>query len=278
MKTVKIAGVNFGGGTGKTTTQFWFSKFLAQKEVQALIVDADPQGCLTAKLLSIPDTQMVEDVLGEKTLASVLEHGMSFSDMVRPAKFSEFIHVAGSDKYLIETMGRLVSKPGNNLFLRKALKREAYLNCPITLIDSAPDADMMIANILYAVDYIVIPATPEAKSVRGILTVIEMAKLIQADRLEESDGVDSGPTILGVVICDVARNAGHKQYVEQIVEIAGSIADTNGLEDDLYLQDKGAPVRGVMGVIPRYESKNAATDLWSAYVPTCARIYEAAGL
>jgi len=278
MKTVKIASVNFGGGTGKTTTQFWFAKYLAQREVETLVVDTDPQGCLTALLLNIPGTKMVEDVLQTKTLANVLEHNMALSDMVQPATFSNKIHVAGADKYLVATMGRLTSVPGNNLFLRKALKREAELDCQITLIDSAPDADMMTSNVLYAADYVIIPATPETKSVRGILTVMEMVEITRNERLENSDGVDNGPHILGVVICDVGRNSGHSEFVDQIVSIAAKIADSNGLEDDLYMQDQGVPVRGVMGVIPRYESKKASNDLWLAYVPTCARIYEAAEL
>lgn len=278
MKSIKIGLVNFGGGTGKTTTAYWGARYLGQKEVSTLMVDTDAQGCMTAKLLGIADDAMVEDTLGEKTLASVFENNTSLSDIVFPSTFSDHVQVAGADKYLVATMDRLIPKAGSNLLLRKALKREQDLECKVTIIDSAPDADKMIENVLYAADYIVIPATPEAKSVRGLLTVLEMVKLVRADRLEDSDGTDAGPVVAGIVICDVGRSTNHAKYVAKLKALAIQIADENGEDDDCYASDASGVSRGVLGIIPRYESKQADNDLWMAYVPTCCNIFCIAGL
>ena len=279
MKSTKIGLVNFGGGTGKTTTAYWMARYWAQKEIDTLMLDTDAQGCMTAKLLGIPDDKMVEDTLGERTIANVLEGNATLNDITFPATFSAHIKVAGADKYLVSTMDRLLPKAGSNLLLRKAIKREQDLSCKATIIDSAPDADKMIENVLYAADVIVIPATPEAKSVRGLLTVLEMVKIVRADRMEDSDGADAGPIIAGVVICDVGRSLGHAKYTNKLKELAVQIADENGESDDCYMTDStGNPCRGVLGVIPRYEGKKADTDLWMAYMPTCDNIYCIAGL
>lgn len=273
MNSTKIGFVNFGGGTGKTTSAYWTSRYLANKDISTLVIDTDAQGCITARLLGIPDDGRVEDTLGDATIANALEYGTPLCELAKRSIFSDLVHVVGADKYLVSAMGRMQPKSGNNLFLRKAIKRERELECKAILIDSAPDADMMIENVLYACDYIVIPATPEAKSVRGILTVMEMVKIVRANRLEDSDGADDGPTISGVIVCDVGRSAGHREYVNKLKEISAAIADTNGTGEDCYIKDEnGNPERGILGVIPRYEGKKASTDLWLSYVPTVANI------
>jgi len=279
MKSTKIGLVNFGGGTGKTTTAYWMARYWAQKEIDTLMIDTDAQGCMTAKLLGIPDDKMVEDVLGEKTLATVLEGNASINEIAFPSTFSEHIKVVGADKFLVSTMEYLIPKSGSNLLLRRAIKREQDLECKATIIDSAPDADKMIENVLYASDVIIIPATPESKSIRGLLTVLDMAKKVRAVRMEDSNGADDGPVVAGIIICDVGRSSKHTTLTAKLKELAVQIADENGESDDCYmLGADGAPCRGVLGVIPRYEGKKADTDLWMAYMPTCDNIYCIAGL
>lgn len=155
-RTLAIA--NQKGGVAKTTTTASVGAALADQDVSVLVVDLDPQGCLTFSLGHDPDaiTQSVHDVLlGAEDITDVL---LDTEDNVTllPAT----IDLAGAEALLL-------MRPGREYALKRALAEVAE-DFDVILIDCPPSLGVLTLNGLTAADDVIVPLQCETLAHRGV--------------------------------------------------------------------------------------------------------------
>jgi chromosome partitioning protein len=162
MSAAVYAIANQKGGVAKTTTTIALGAALAQQGQAVMVVDLDPQACLTFSLGYDPDDlePTVHDVVtGRAPLAkTVLQH----DEMdVAPAN----IDLAGAEVVLLTRTGR-------EYVLRAALEelRNTY---DTILLDCPPSLGVLTLNGLTAADRVVIPVQCETLSHRGVSQLLE---------------------------------------------------------------------------------------------------------
>ncbi|MDT5095627.1 MAG: chromosome partitioning protein [Mycobacterium sp.] len=149
---------NQKGGVAKTTTVASLGAAMVEKGKRVLLVDLDPQGCLTFSLGHDPDKlpMSVHDVLlGDVEPASALvdtDEGMT----LMPAN----IDLAGAEAMLLMRAGREYA-------LRRALAkvRDEF---DVVIIDCPPSLGVLTLNGLTAADDVIVPLQCETLAHRGV--------------------------------------------------------------------------------------------------------------
>jgi chromosome partitioning protein len=157
-----IAFANQKGGVAKTTSTLAIGASLAQMGSRTLLVDLDPQGCLTFSLGVDSDALdlTVHDVLVGRVPVGKTIHQLSEVDLV-PAN----IDLAGAEAYLLTRTGREYA-------LRAALE-DVQIHYDWVLLDCPPSLGVLTINALTAADAVIIPMQCEALSHRGVGQLLE---------------------------------------------------------------------------------------------------------
>ncbi|GAA1966895.1 AAA family ATPase [Terrabacter lapilli] len=170
-----IALANQKGGVAKTTSVASIGAALAEQGKRVLLVDLDPQACLTFSLGVDPDTveRSVHDVLTGRAdpgeIVVTCEEGV---DLLPSA-----IELAGAEAMLLP-------RPGREYVLRSALEGfdTAY---DVVLLDCSPSLGVLTLNALTAADALIIPMPCEMLSHRGVGqlldTVADVQKILNRD-------------------------------------------------------------------------------------------------
>lgn len=153
-----LAVANQKGGVAKTTTVASLGAAMAEEGRRVLLVDLDPQGCLTFSLGHDPDklpASVHEVLLGEVEPDAVLvdtAEGMT----LLPAN----IDLAGAEAMLLMRAGREYA-------LKRAL---AKLEDPfdVVIIDCPPSLGVLTLNGLTAADDVIVPLQCETLAHRGV--------------------------------------------------------------------------------------------------------------
>lgn len=161
MGTV-IAVANQKGGVAKTTTVHTLSDALVERGHAVLMIDLDPQACLTYATDHDPDDldSTIHDVfLGRVGVKDILIKGEG------PDLLPSSIDLAGSEIHLLTRTGR-------EFFLKKALAevRDEY---DAVFIDCGPSLGILTVNALTAADTVLIPFQAETLSDRGVGQLLE---------------------------------------------------------------------------------------------------------
>jgi chromosome partitioning protein len=157
-----FAVANQKGGVAKTTTVQTLGAALAELGERVLLVDLDPQACLTFAVGLEPDAlkPTLHDVLIGRSTApdAVLDTG---AVSILPAN----IDLAGSEVHLLARTGREYA-------LGRALAplRESY---DTVLIDCPPSLGVLTVNGLTAADQVLIPLQCEALGHRGVAQLLD---------------------------------------------------------------------------------------------------------
>lgn len=164
-----IAVANQKGGVAKTTTVHNLGYALAKKNARVLLIDLDPQGCLTYSVGIDPDSLQVSvhDIFVRRAKAVDVKVAIESDDAkmvldILPAN----IDLAGSEVYLLTRTGR-------EHVLSRALKplAEEY---DFVLIDCPPSLGVLTINGLSAADEVVVPMQCETLSHRGVGQLLEI--------------------------------------------------------------------------------------------------------
>lgn len=157
-----IALANQKGGVAKTTSALALGAAFAQAGSRALLVDLDPQGCLTYSLGLDSDSLdvSVHDVLVGRCPIGKTIHQLEEVDLV-PAN----IDLAGAEAYLLTRTGREYA-------LRTALE-DVQIHYDWVLLDCPPSLGVLTINALTAADGVLIPMQCEALSHRGVGQLLE---------------------------------------------------------------------------------------------------------
>jgi chromosome partitioning protein len=166
-RTIAIA--NQKGGVAKTTTVASLGAAFAELDRKVLVVDLDPQACLTFSLGLDPDTVelSVHDVLLGRVSAGMAVQQTADGLDVLPAT----IELAGSEAMLL-------TKTGREYTLRLALEdvRPSY---DVILLDCAPSLGVLTLNALTAADDVLVPLQCETLSHRGVGQLLDTVHDVQ---------------------------------------------------------------------------------------------------
>ena len=168
-----MAVANQKGGVAKTTTVHSLGYALAERGRRVLLVDLDPQACLTYSLGADPDSldRSLHDVLVRKVKAAdAIQRdvsGLEGLDLL-PAT----IDLAGSEVHLLTRTGR-------EHVLERALKPLAE-DYDIVLIDCPPSLGVLTINGLTAASEVIVPLQCEALSHRGVGQLLETIDDVRA--------------------------------------------------------------------------------------------------
>ena len=152
-----LALANQKGGVAKTTSTHTLGVALAEQGQRVLLVDLDPQACLTYSNGVDPDSleHSIHDVLLGRIPATdaLVECG-------RHTLLPSTIDLAGGEVHLL-------SKTGREYALRKAIEplRERF---DMILVDCPPSLGILTINGLTAAEEVVVPLQCETLSKRGV--------------------------------------------------------------------------------------------------------------
>jgi chromosome partitioning protein len=160
--TQVLAVANQKGGVAKTTTVHALGAALAERGRRVLLVDLDPQACLTFSTGTDPDKLEVSlhDVLVGRTTAADALVVLDDVDLL-PAS----IDLAGAEVHLL-------TRPGREYALRRAIE-PLYPGYDVTIIDCPPSLGILTINGLTAARQVVIPLQCEKLSHRGVGQLLE---------------------------------------------------------------------------------------------------------
>ena len=153
-KTAKVTALcNPKGGVGKTATAVNLGIGLAREGKRVLLVDADPQGSLTASLGYQHPDQM------ENTLADVMSRIISNEPQIPGngiIRHAEGVDLLPANIELSGLEVALVNALGRETILRECLDniRDQY---DIILLDCCPSLGMLTINALAAADDVLVP-------------------------------------------------------------------------------------------------------------------------
>jgi chromosome partitioning protein len=164
-----LAVANQKGGVAKTTTVASLGVALSELGRRVLLVDLDPQACLTFSLGLDPDTIeiSVHDVLLGRVGANVAITDTADGPSLLPAT----IDLAGGEAILL-------SRTGREHALRLALE-DLDSEYDYILVDCPPSLGVLTINGLTAADDVLIPLQCETLSHRGVGQLLDTVRDVQ---------------------------------------------------------------------------------------------------
>ena len=164
MATV-VAVANQKGGVAKTTTVQALGVALAERGERVLLVDLDPQACLTFSFGFDPDGM-------ESSMHDVLVRRAKVADIRRPVPGVAGLHLAPATIDLAGAEVHLLSRTAREHVLARALE-PVGADHDIVLVDCPPSLGVLTINGLSAAEWVLIPLQCEALSHRGVGQLLE---------------------------------------------------------------------------------------------------------
>lgn len=162
MNVRVVAIFNQKGGVGKTTTSTNLSHALAKAGKKVTVIDFDPQGHLSVSLGMLNrQASGIDAVLLDG--AKVSQCAISIRENLRLIPSGPKLH----DIELMSTGGAKRSE-----ILRHSLLND-FQDQDYVLIDCPPSSGLLVANVLFATDEILIPMTSDFLALQGLSDLIK---------------------------------------------------------------------------------------------------------
>lgn len=164
-----LAVANQKGGVAKTTTVASLGAALAELGERVLLVDLDPQACLTFSLGLDPESLelSIHDVLLGRVTAGMAVQPTDDGVDLLPST----IDLAGSEAMLLTRTGREYA-------LKLALE-EVEEDYDWVILDCSPSLGVLTLNALTAADEVLIPLQCETLSHRGVGQLLDTVRDVQ---------------------------------------------------------------------------------------------------
>ncbi|SNT33803.1 ParA family protein [Rhodococcoides kyotonense] len=167
--TTVLAVANQKGGVAKTTTVASLAAALHALDQRVLVVDLDPQGCLTFSLGHNPDKL-------DKSVHDVLTGDMTVSDVV--VETSEGIVLLPATIDLAGAEALLLMRPGREYALKRALA-SVLDDFDVVVIDCPPSLGVLTLNGLTAAHSVLVPLQCETLAHRGVGQLLRTVSDVQ---------------------------------------------------------------------------------------------------
>jgi chromosome partitioning protein len=160
-----VAVANQKGGVAKTTTVHSLCFALAEMGRRVLLVDLDPQACLTYSVGADPDSL-------DRSLHDVFVRKLKVADARRSVAGIEGLDILPATIDLAGSEVHLLTRTGREHALSRALETVAD-DYEIILIDCPPSLGVLTINGLSAAEEVLVPLQCEALSNRGVGQLLE---------------------------------------------------------------------------------------------------------
>jgi chromosome partitioning protein len=164
-----IAVANQKGGVAKTTTVASLAAALVELDRRVLVVDLDPQACLTFSLGLDPETV---EISAHDVLLGRVSAGMAVT------RTAEGIDLLPATIELAGCEAMLLTRTGREYTLRAALE-EVRPSYDVILLDCAPSLGVLTINALTAADDVLVPLQCETLSHRGVGQLLDTVHDVQ---------------------------------------------------------------------------------------------------
>jgi chromosome partitioning protein len=177
---IKIAIANRKGGIGKSTTALAISAGLIKRGYKVLMIDTDPQRNTTNVYKAKTE--------GTATLYDIFFANYKAFECIQHTEYGDII---ASDENLQNADTQVKPGPGMYKYIKKAL-REVDTEYDFVILDTPPHSGILLGNVLFYCDHVIIPCTCDAFGIQGIMDFFETIKEYQEDNEEL--------TILGLLL------------------------------------------------------------------------------
>ncbi len=183
--TTTLAVVNQKGGVAKTTTVVSLGSALTELGHRVLLVDLDPQACLSFSVGLDPEALelSIHDVFLGRVAAGLVVRTTADGVDVLPAT----IDLAGAEAHLLMRTGR-------EYVLSEALE-DLLPSYDFVLLDCSPSLGVLTLNALTAADAVVIPLQCETLSHRGVGHLLDTVREVQKRTNRELEVLGVLPTM-----------------------------------------------------------------------------------
>ncbi|MFN8075884.1 MAG: ParA family protein [Kineosporiaceae bacterium] len=166
-----LAVANQKGGVAKTTTVAGLGAVLADAGLRVLLVDLDPQACLTFSLGTEPeerDADVTQVVLGGLAAPEAVRHVPVPRRRGRSAASEPVLDLLPATLDLAGAEESLQPLPRREFRLREALAGVLASSYDVVVVDCSPSLGLLTVNALAAADEVVVPVQPEILAHRGV--------------------------------------------------------------------------------------------------------------
>ena len=235
-----IAFANQKGGVAKTTSTLNLAVAFAERDLDVLVVDLDPQGNLTMSQGLNPDTI-------ERSMFDVLVHRLPITAVIQRRE----IDVAVSSIDLAGAELALSSMIGRERALDKALLpvREKY---DYILIDTPPSLGLLTINAFVASDGVIVPVQCEYLSLRGLVQLENSLSMVR-------ENLNPRVEIQGILPTMYDKRTLHsREAIDILQENFGDLVFNTRISKTIRFAE--APVKG--SSVLKYDPKGEAAELY----------------
>jgi chromosome partitioning protein len=235
-----IAFANQKGGVAKTTSTLNLAVAFAERDLDVLVVDLDPQGNLTMSQGLNPDTI-------ERSMFDVLVHRLPITEIIQRRE----IDVAVSSIDLAGAELALSSMIGRERALDKALLpvRDKY---DYILIDTPPSLGLLTINAFVASDGVIVPVQCEYLSLRGLVQLENTLSMVR-------ENLNPRVEIQGILPTMYDKRTLHsREAIDILQENFGDLVFGTRIRKTIRFAE--APVKG--SSVLKYDPKGEAAELY----------------
>ena len=198
-----LAVANQKGGVAKTTTVHSLGVASAEFGRRTLVVDLDPQACLTFSLGFDPDAM-------DHSLHDVFVRRENIADVARPVPGVARLDLVPATIDLAGSEVHLLTRTGREHVLERALE-PVLGHYDLILIDCPPSLGVLTINGLTAANSVLIPLQCEALSHRGVGQLLETIEDVRAFANSDLD-------VRGIIATMYDDRTRHARHIIEEVE------------------------------------------------------------